>query len=677
MSERPILEGRCLRLGEQRVPLLSGAAHYFRLERSSWRPALQALQELGLPMVESYVPWGVHEPEPGRLDFGEVDPRKNLDAFLRLAGELGLLVVLRPGPNINAELTYNGLPRHVVLDPENQARSPAGRAVPFVAPPRMFPVPSYASAHFRRATGAWFQKVSQVVAPHLWPEGPVVLLQIDNEAAFYFRDGPYAQDYHPDARRAYIEFLKGRHGTLAQLCQIHDQQWNCWEEVEPPARFDAQAAAGLPRALDWMRFQEHLLCDALQHMREQLRETGLGAIPMFHNLPLGDSGLPASGAQLSRAVDLVGLDYYHRRRDLKAVKERTLRLAGQSPLPYSPELGVGAPFWFAPLSASDSLQTALCALAFGLRGFNLYMAVDRDRWYGAPIDVEGKPRPSAEPLGRLIRALQQLAFHELDRKVEVAICLPREYALLTRATHTLGALSPAVLEVFGCGANDACLSDRFGFAAPIQLAWTEFVQRARRALDTAAIPYVYVDGDQDLSNLPDLKRLFAPTFEFAERSRIDRLRQFAARGGRVLFGPQVPHLDEDIRPRPLGPGEGQAPVSLDSDQEARALLESLAQELRLRRPFPAGPAPVESSVHYRGDQPQVLFLMQTEPHAVQAEVELPFPARLVDVLDGSSFEAQHILHVPLEGCSCRMLRLEPAVRRRPSARAQGRAGGSP
>ena len=49
----------------------------------------------------------------------------------------------------------------------------------------------------------------------------------------------------------------------------------------------------------------------------------------------------------------------------------------------------------------------MCALAYGLRGFNLYMAVERDRWIGAPIDPHGRPRPMAAPYARLLAALDR------------------------------------------------------------------------------------------------------------------------------------------------------------------------------------------------------------------------------------------------------------------------------
>src|SRR5262249_33492625 len=152
-----VLERSGLRLGERVLPLRSGAVHYFRLAPTRWRRALESLRALGLEMVESYVPWGVHELGAGNFDFGEHAPRKNLGAFLDLPHELGRWVFLRPGPNINAELPFFGLPRRVVFEPHNQARSARGRVLPLVAPPRFFPVPSYASRQFRAELEVWFK----------------------------------------------------------------------------------------------------------------------------------------------------------------------------------------------------------------------------------------------------------------------------------------------------------------------------------------------------------------------------------------------------------------------------------------------------------------------------------------------------------------------------------------
>lgn len=47
-----------------------------------------------------YVPWNFHEPVQGVYDF---EGDQDLEHFLGLANETGLLVILRPGPYICAE----------------------------------------------------------------------------------------------------------------------------------------------------------------------------------------------------------------------------------------------------------------------------------------------------------------------------------------------------------------------------------------------------------------------------------------------------------------------------------------------------------------------------------------------------------------------------------------------
>ena len=50
-------------------PLLCGEIHYFRMSRSAWEPALDALVAAGCNAVSYYVPWLVHEPEENVFDF--------------------------------------------------------------------------------------------------------------------------------------------------------------------------------------------------------------------------------------------------------------------------------------------------------------------------------------------------------------------------------------------------------------------------------------------------------------------------------------------------------------------------------------------------------------------------------------------------------------------------------
>jgi len=54
-------------------------------------------------VVVRYVPWNVHEPQPGSYDF---TGQENLSNFLVTAQEAGLLVILRSGPYICGEWEY-------------------------------------------------------------------------------------------------------------------------------------------------------------------------------------------------------------------------------------------------------------------------------------------------------------------------------------------------------------------------------------------------------------------------------------------------------------------------------------------------------------------------------------------------------------------------------------------
>ncbi len=661
----PRLSGATLLLDDERLPLRSGAVHYWRLPVESWRSALQQVRALHLPMVETYVPWSVHEVAPGEFDFGQRDPRKDLGAFLDLAEELELRVFLRPGPHINAELTYFGIPQRVVDDPDCQAKSPRGNPVLLYFPPRMFPVPSYASEAYLEEVARWMKAVGNVVAPRIWPEGPVVLLQADNEAGFFFRNGPFCQDYHDDAVALWHSFLGERYGDLEGVSRAHGRDYAGWAEVAPPTAFDTTADRGeLARQLDWAAFHESLLADAVGRIAQRMRLAGLRA-PTVHNVSLGDGGLPVSTAALGDAVDLVGFDYYHPVHELETVKRRTLYLAGTCQTAYAPELGVGAPPWFTPLSHDDSLTVALTALAYGLRGFNLYMAVDRDRWYGAPIDAHGHPRQEATDWRRLFEALESMRFHELERSAEVALLWPREYARLSRATHLLGAASPATLEAVGGSPIDGCSGDSLGFAQPIQLAWWELLRRMAEALTAANVPFVYVDSEAPIEQLASRRVVFAPSFELASRQRWERLAGIAG-DVHVVYGPHLPSLDEHLRPHAFErPGDA-APTEVTQEM-AHALVHDWVDRLGLERPYAALP-PVDTSVHRRGDQDVALFVINPGP-ATTAQINIPHPLSAEDVLSEERFDGEERLQIPMKARRVRLLRLD-IRKKRPRARAK-------
>ncbi len=155
-----LLDGRPVRL-------LSGALHYFRVHEGQWGHRLAMLRAMGLNCVETYVPWNLHEPEPGRFRGVEA-----LGRFLDAAREAGLWAIVRPGPYICAEWENGGLPHWLTGPLGTRVRT---RDAEYLA-------------HVER----WFGVLlPQVVERQIDRGGPVIMVQVENEYGSYGSDQVY------------------------------------------------------------------------------------------------------------------------------------------------------------------------------------------------------------------------------------------------------------------------------------------------------------------------------------------------------------------------------------------------------------------------------------------------------------------------------------------------------
>jgi beta-galactosidase len=119
-STQFLLDGKPFRI-------LSGAMHYFRAVPEYWRDRLEKMRAFGLNTVETYVAWNLHEPRPNEFRF---DGMLDIVKFIETADEVGLKVIVRPGPYICSEWDFGGLPFWLLKDPHMQVRCayPAWRA---------------------------------------------------------------------------------------------------------------------------------------------------------------------------------------------------------------------------------------------------------------------------------------------------------------------------------------------------------------------------------------------------------------------------------------------------------------------------------------------------------------------------------------------------------------------
>ncbi|XP_070983495.1 beta-galactosidase-1-like protein 2 isoform X2 [Oncorhynchus clarkii lewisi] len=154
--------------------ILGGSIHYFRVPRAYWEDRLLKMRACGVNTLTTYVPWNLHEPERGVFNFQD---QLDLKAYISLAAELGLWVILRPGPYICAEWDLGGLPSWLLRDKNMKLRT------------------TYPG--FTEAVNSFFDKLIPIIKPLQFKEGgPIIAVQVENEY------GSYAKDEH------YMPFIK-------------------------------------------------------------------------------------------------------------------------------------------------------------------------------------------------------------------------------------------------------------------------------------------------------------------------------------------------------------------------------------------------------------------------------------------------------------------------------------
>ncbi len=102
-----IKDGNFLYDGKQ-VQIHSGEMHFARVPKPYWKQRLQMMKAMGLNTVATYVFWNYHETAPGVWDFNTGN--KNIAEFIKTAQQVGLFVILRPGPYACAEWEFGGFP---------------------------------------------------------------------------------------------------------------------------------------------------------------------------------------------------------------------------------------------------------------------------------------------------------------------------------------------------------------------------------------------------------------------------------------------------------------------------------------------------------------------------------------------------------------------------------------
>lgn len=151
--------------------MISGELHYPRIPKEAWRHRMRMAKAMGLNTIGTYVFWNLHEPEKGKYDFSG---NNDIAAFVKIAQEEGLWVVLRPSPYVCAEWEFGGYPYWL--------QNEKGLVVRSLEPT------------FINAYKNYIRKVAQQLAPlQVNHGGNVLMVQVENEYGFYSNDKAYLE----------------------------------------------------------------------------------------------------------------------------------------------------------------------------------------------------------------------------------------------------------------------------------------------------------------------------------------------------------------------------------------------------------------------------------------------------------------------------------------------------
>src|SRR5581483_10648554 len=546
-----------LSIAGEDVPVYSGTVHYWRLERSLWPTILDQVQALGFSMIETYIPWSIHETSPGSYDWGQEDERKDIEAFMRLCEEHGLWLIVRPGPLINAELTNFGFPEWMLYNPLVPARtavdSPHLDAAWGLHPTIPFPVPSYASETFYAEVGKWFDAVCPLISRHLAPHGCVVSVQSDNETCYLFHDQAYATDYSADSLKLYRCFLQERYGELEALNRAYSHQYADFAAIEPPRDCTVHSRDDLPWHLDWVAYKEYQIRWCVARIARMLRERGIEDVPIFHDVAYQHrTPLDLARMEADPDIDWVGLNLYRNKENYRSAVQSIRFLAGTTRLPFVPEFGCG--IWsHHPRTSTPEEEEFITLSAFmhGMKAVTFYMLVERERWQGCPITRHGTLRPAYAHLYQQLSAfLKRYQFWQYSRHPQALVMLNYDlgrYAALASTLHY------AHTDLYGLP------SDLFKVDLDLNFRWDVLAEANEhnlhnwlgttvQSLHRHGTDYNLADSHISDERLRQYPLVFLPSVDFMDADDQQHLLAYVQNGGHLLLGPGMPYLDPALQP---------------------------------------------------------------------------------------------------------------------------------
>jgi beta-galactosidase len=151
--------------------MISGEMHYPRIPKEAWRARMKMAKAMGLNTIGTYVFWNLHEPQKGKFDFSG---NNDVAAFVKIAQQEGLWVILRPSPYVCAEWEFGGYPYWLQNQKGLVVRSK--------------------EAQYLKEYKTYIKEIGKQLAPlQINHGGNILMVQIENEYGSYGSDKEYLE----------------------------------------------------------------------------------------------------------------------------------------------------------------------------------------------------------------------------------------------------------------------------------------------------------------------------------------------------------------------------------------------------------------------------------------------------------------------------------------------------
>jgi len=535
-------------IGRDEFYPFSAEMHYFRIEKRYWSICFERIKKAGFRIISTYVPWNLHEERPGEFDFrGFSAPSKDLIVFLELSREFGFKIILRPGPWIKAEWPNGGLPKYLFADESIVARDHNGELISAHNGPGIVDSyqPSYLHPKYLGNAKRYLGGLIDVVQNYIFPKGPVIIIQLDDDLSFGGNLDPFAADYNSlTITDNYHPFLEEKYSTTDKVPAGYGKKIKDFATIDPPLSIEAKKPEELIKQFDWIEFKGRMLNKYVETIREWLESLGVGCFFSVKVPWTNDFGLPANVDSLMAEKILLGMeipdadDYCRLGRNIRYLISKT-------GFGWTPELFGGLP---TSNSKAEQKRPAahnaryhryliVSALASGLKGMNHYMFVGRDHWFGAPLAHDGGVNDNYDIIRRVNTAMEQTDINSAKPVSKIGIA----YHLRYLVQHHLG------------------ITQHFPYVS-------DLVSQTLNSLglDFMNLKYDYSVEDTDSDNSLESKDLyFVPSAEYMTKAAQENIVKALKNGKTIVLFGLMPKFDEFFAPcKTLAKGIG---ISTNAD----------------------------------------------------------------------------------------------------------------